>query len=177
MAPETLTAFERQTLINQYNILAKLDPDQAEDYQNNVRILREGLTIKYDDVFDVWEEMSLDKCRYVYEVLDMFRFLRFSFDDLKDKQGLTEDDITFKGFDGNNESQNHGLVSFMKEQGMWTETLHKGVPLNSHSITTVSLYPRMLAKFTPIWEKKNHSMKDQWLTAEEIKKILFKAEE
>ncbi len=174
MAPDTLTPYERQTLINQYNILAKLDPDQAKDYENNIRILREGLTIKYDDIFEVWEEMPLDQCRYVYEVLDMFRFLRFSFDGLKDKQGLTEADISFRGFDGNNESQNHGLANFLKEQGMWQETLREGFPLNSHSITTVSLYPRMLAKFTPIWKKKDHAMKDSSLTAEEIKTIIGK---
>ena len=77
----------------------------------------------------VYEEMSIDECMYVYDVLDMYRVLIRSYEALADKDALTFGDVKIIGFDGNNE-------------GKWAETL--AGYLNSHSMRTMSLYPQML---------------------------------
>jgi uncharacterized protein YfbU (UPF0304 family) len=97
-----LTPFERLSLMNQLLILKRLDPDNAKDYDDQITILHSGYTIRYGEVFQpVFEEMPIEECEYVYDVLDMHRILITSFESLTDKQGLTADDVRFRGFDGN----------------------------------------------------------------------------
>jgi hypothetical protein len=150
MEPQSLTPYERQQLINQYKILELLDPSQSEYYRECQRILIEGYSILYGDVFETWKEMSEDECRYVFDVLDLFRTLRFSYDELRDKQGLTEDYIRFGGFDGNNEGKNLSFLTFLKDQGKWQETLEGNRDFNSHSIVTVGRYPEMLKRWKEV---------------------------
>ncbi len=171
MAPDTLTLYERQTLINQCKMLKKLNAENAEEYDKQIEILRSGYSIQYEEVFETSEEMSVEDGRYVYDVLDMYRVLRQSYDNLKDKQGITEDDIKFQGFDGNNETKNYVFAKFLQSQGLWEETLYPGCRLNSHSMMTISLYPRMLATYKKIWDTK-HVAADHRFTADEIKQVV-----
>jgi uncharacterized protein YfbU (UPF0304 family) len=168
----TLTPVERLQLANQLEILEKLYPEQAEIYAARRDIVEHGYSIEYGDVFsDIFTEMSFDECEYVYDVLDMHRVLISSFNELKDKDGLTLADVSFKGFDGNNESKRHAFAEHLQKEGKWTETLVGG--LNSHSISTVTRYPRMLQKFNPIWQSINKtSVGGGDLTAKQIREII-----
>ncbi len=168
---KTLTAAERLQLVNQLRILEILDPDHAVDYAEDREIIAKGYTAQYNDVFTgVYDEMPFDECTYVYDVLDCHRVLIQSFNALPDKQGLTPDDVKFQGFDGNNESKRLALAEHLKKQGKWTETLVGG--LNSHSMSTMSRYPRMLANFKPISDKISSTHGDWQLTADEIRKVI-----
>jgi uncharacterized protein YfbU (UPF0304 family) len=167
-----LTPVERLQLINQFSILEKLYPEHAEGYAESRRIIAEGYTIQYEDVFkEVWPEMEIEECKYVYDVLDLYRVLIDSYNALTDKKGLTPEDVRFQGFDANNEGKHHGFVMHLRKQGKWTETLTGS--LNSHSISTKSLYPRMLAKFKPISDQilASHRGNCQ-LTAEQIREVI-----
>lgn len=167
----TLSTVERLKLANQLKILEKLDPDNAESYAEDRSIIEHGYSIQYDDVFSqIFEEMPEEECRYVYDVLDMYRELIQSFNALEDKEGMTLDDVTFQGFDGNNESKRHAFVEHLQEQRKWSETLTGG--LNSHSMTTITKYPRMLAKYEPIKEDQRRKHKYNALTAAQIKEII-----
>jgi len=170
-AVESLTQVERLQLVNQFRILEKLDPDNADHYAESREIIARGYSILYEKVFhDVYEEMPIEDCKYVYDVLDLHRVLINSFNTLKDKQGLTEDDVKFHGFDGNNESKMLALAEYLQKDGLWTETL-VGY-LNSHSMTTKT-YKRMLTKFKPIEEQILSSGTGRWiLTAEQIREII-----
>jgi uncharacterized protein YfbU (UPF0304 family) len=169
--PETLTAFERLQLINQLRILEKLDPNNAEDYAESRDIIAHGYTIQYEDVFnEVFEEIDVEECKYVYDVLDMYRVLIHSYNALTEKKGLTPEDVRFQGFDGNNESKRHAFAEHLRKQGKWTETLTGG--LNSHSMMTMSLYPRMLARFEPIRTQIIASHGDWLLAAEQIREVI-----
>ena len=172
MAPDTLTPFERLQLVNQFEILEKLNPDDADHYAAKREIIEKGYTIRYEDVFsEVFDEMSIAECKYVYDVLDMYRVLIRSFGALTDKEGLSPDDVKFQGFDGNNESKRHAFVEHLKKEGRWTEVL-TGY-LNSHSMSTMSLYPRMLSNFKPIHDGIMASHSGNWLlTADQIKQVL-----
>jgi len=168
---EALSVAQRGQLVNQFRILEKLDPDNATEYQEKAEILANGYTIQYGEVFsEIDEEMDIAECKYVYDVLNLFRVLIQSYEALEDKQGLTLDDVRFKGFDGNNESKRFAFARHLQKQGRWTETLTGG--LNSHSISTKSLYPRMLAKYKPIEEELSNRLGDWVLTAAQIQQII-----
>jgi hypothetical protein len=168
----TLSPLERLTLANQLRILEKLDTENADEYQRHRDIIEHGYTIQYGEVFTgIYDEMSVEECRYVYDVLDLYRVLIRSFEELKDKEGLTPDDVKFRGFDGNNETKRWAFARHLKEEGRWTETLVG--ELNSHSMSTMRLYPKMLERFEPIQRAILDSHSGNWiLTADQIKKVI-----
>jgi hypothetical protein len=172
MQPKTLSPVERLQLINQFRILEKLYPDEAEHYAESREIIARGYTIQYEEVFgEVFDEMDIEDCKYVYDVLDLYRVLIGSYMALNDKKGLTPEDVRFRGFDGNNESKRYALAEHLRKQGMWTETLTGG--LNSHFMMTMTLYPRMLEKFEPIRKQILASHTGDWqLTAEQIREVI-----
>src|ERR1700688_4654939 len=146
---KTLTPVQRLQLINQFLILEKLYPEHAKDYAERRGIIAHGYTIQYEEVFsEVFEEMDVAECKYVFDVLNLYRTLIQSYDALADKKGLKAEDVRFRGFDGNNETKRWAFAEHLKKQGKWKETLAGG--LDSHTETSVSLYPRMLEKFAPI---------------------------
>lgn len=170
----TLTPFERLSLMNQFSILKAVDPENEEHYEKQIEILHSGYTILYGEVFKpVYEEMELDECRYVFDVLDMFRILINSFEALNAKQGLTADDVAFEGFDGNNETKRWAFAEYLQESGRWKETLVGD--LNSHSIMTMHRYPKMLERYEPIKQQIIDSHTGKWqLMAEQIKTVIGK---
>ena len=170
----TLTPFERLSLMNQFSMLKAVDPENESHYDDQIEILRSGYTIMYGEVFKyVYEEMEEDECRYVFDVLDMHRILINSFEALKDKQGLTADDVVFEGFDGNNETKRYAFAEYLRKAGRWKETLVGD--LNSHSIMTMHRYPKMLERYEPIKKQILDSHMGKWqLTAEQIKTVIGK---
>lgn len=170
----SLTPFQRLSLMNQLSILKRLDPDNAEDYDDQIEILHSGYSVLYGEVFQgVFEEMPLEECEYVFDVLDMHRNLINSFEALQDKQGLTAEDVRFRGFDGNNETKRWAFAEYLQKTGRWKETLVGG--LNSHSMMTMHRYPDMLKRYEPIKQKILDSHSGKWqLTAEQIKVVIGK---
>jgi uncharacterized protein YfbU (UPF0304 family) len=168
----TLSKVERFMIANQLRILEKLDSQNAEDYQKDLDIIVHGYAIQYEDVFaEIHDEMTVDEGRYVYDVLDMYRVLIRSYDELTEKEGLTPDDVKFQGFDGNNESKRWAFALHLKKEGRWEETLTGD--LNSHSMSTISLYPKMLERFEPIRQAILDSHSGNWIiTADQIKKVI-----
>ena len=117
--------------------------------------------------------MPIEECEFVYDVLDMHRILINSFDALTDKQGLTANDVRFRGFDGNNETKRWAFAEYLQKKGMWKETLVGG--MNSHSMMTMDRYPQMLERYEPIKEQIIDSHTGKWqLTAEQIKTVIGK---
>lgn len=166
MKVETLTPVERLQLANQFAILEKLDGSNAEYHAKNRKILQEGFTVLYSEVFqEIGEEISVDTCRYVFDVLDMHWALQQSFEGLADKEGLTLEDVRFEGFDGNNESEHYAFIKYLKEEGeRWADIL-EGCGMNTHS-QTAHRYGRMLAEWRALGDER-HS-----LTAAQIKAIV-----
>jgi hypothetical protein len=171
MVPKTLTPVERLLLANQFRILEKLYPDSAEEYAKMRSIVAQGYTIEYEGVFnEVWDEMDIGECNYVFDVLEMYDTLERSYDALSDKAGLRPEDVCFRGFDGNNESRRFMFAQHLRNEGKWTETLAGN--LDSHSKGTMLRYPRMLAKYKPIAEKIRGEHGDWQLTADQIKEVI-----
>jgi uncharacterized protein YfbU (UPF0304 family) len=168
----TLTPLERLMLANQLRILEKLDLENANEYKRNRDIIVNGYTIQYDEVLkEIDDEMSVEECRYVYDVLDLYRALIRSYDELKDKEGLTPGDVKFRGFDGNEETKRWAFTKHVKKEGRWEETLTGDV--NNHGSVSQSKYHKMLKRFEPIWEQMLSSHSGNFsLTADQIKEVI-----
>lgn len=105
----------------------------------------------FHDHMDNPQEVS-----YVCDVLDMWSFIEEAYAQLdsEQKQGIISEvgewakDVTFRGFDGNNESSQMSIAGFLiNEMGRFTR--FKGRDLNAHHPTRES-YSRMLALFEPM---------------------------
>ncbi|MCE9822281.1 YfbU family protein [Vibrio alginolyticus] len=163
------TRKERLNLINQYKILAKLYPEEAEHYDELREILEDGYEIFYSMV-DQWisNDMPKEEGKFVLDILELYRFIE-DYKRISKDENITNHFLSsFMGFDGNNEGEYMAFARFLIiKQGKFSEQkdyLRKNDNLNSHT-PMVDTYKRMLAK----WESFG---KPYQLTAEQIQQIL-----
>jgi uncharacterized protein YfbU (UPF0304 family) len=162
--PIKLTRTERWILANQYQILEVLKPDEAEGFAEVRIALERGYELHYtpDHIYAEGDIMSADMCEEVLDILSMHRALHDSFDGLKDKSGIRDRDITFVGFDGNNETTHMAYARYYcgldGGQARFTE-LHRGDNFNSH-MPVLDMYRRMLRVWRDGLDKKHELTKD-----------------
>ncbi len=154
-----LSKKERLILINQYQILKKLYPENLSYFDEIIEILEEGYEIFYDSLFNsIFDEMPIDKSRIVLDILDIYRII----EDYKEKNSKDDDVIKnswsfFNGFDGNNESEYLGFTRFLIEkQHKFTEQLKYKKDtdsFNSHKRITLSKYKSMIEKWDELGRK------------------------
>jgi uncharacterized protein len=143
-----ITKRDRLILINQYRILASLNKNEADHYQELISILENGYAIFYSQL-DEWisDEMPEEEGRFVLEVLDLYRAIEDVKRASKDSRLLAHHYSFFRGFDGNNETEHMSFCRFLIEtQGKYQEQkqyLLKNDNLNSH-MPMIEKYSRML---------------------------------
>jgi uncharacterized protein len=162
---------DRLLLINQYRILAALDKNEESYYLELIEILQHGYSIFYSKI-DEWvsDDLSEEKCKFVLEILDLYRAIEDVKRLTKDNQLTSHTYGIFRGFDGNNESEYLGFCRFLVErQGKFQEQkqyLQKNDGMNSH-MPMVSKYERMLRV------KKTLVLPDSWrLTLDQALQVL-----
>ena len=173
----TLSKVERLTLANQFQLLSEQDNEYYDKKRclQFVTILMDGYELLYDDIFSgMDEEVSSEQCRFVLDVLSMYRIISNSFHRLS-KTTLTEEDIAFAGFDGNEETKEYSFLKFfINDYDRFRELKkNKYMEENSHS-RMVPRYIRQLEIFNSIIESKKGTYQPHGneLTEEEIKLIL-----
>lgn len=134
-----------------------------------------GLTWQYPGIFDAKE--TRDEVRNeAADILDMWTLLEAAYKKLSaaDKKRVkTEaapfgDEVKFRGFDGNNESEYINVSGFLIEQlGRWSN--FKGRDLNSH-MPSLGGYRRTLSAYEPI--RKSLGLGGGSLGADQIVTIL-----
>ncbi len=89
-APYTLSSTNRLILRNQELLLSmceQLDEYEREDHAKNAMILESGYTSDYTAIFaPLRPEVPYSLCEELYDILDMFRVLRFSYKKLNDEE-------------------------------------------------------------------------------------------
>jgi uncharacterized protein YfbU (UPF0304 family) len=101
-----LSKMDRLSLSFQLKILEKLYPEEADYYAQNRKAIEEGYALHYDWLFEhIYEGLNVEECKEVLDILDMYRAITFSIEDIEDKTDLDSPFIKFSGFDGNNESK------------------------------------------------------------------------
>lgn len=163
-----LSLKERLIISNQFKILEKLYPEDAEYYSTYRKALECGYKLHYEDIFQhFFDEMTEDECKEVIDILDMYRALTYSYRKLNNKEAIEENDIHFDGFDGNNEINQYLYAQyFIIDLNRFSELTYgnKYPELNSHS-PRLEKYRKMLA----IWKSIDDRHK---LNSEQIRMII-----
>lgn len=165
-----LSKKDRLLLRNQYEILSVLKPNYG--YEKYIEMLEYGYEYEYnfDDI--IFESMSIDNCKYVYKILNMFDFLQLSFSKLTNPIKIKEDDVIFNGFDANSniEVGYLGYVRFLIEE-LNKFNFIKKIDYNSHA-PMIETYDRMYSIYEKIG-KKLATTPIIYLTEDELCEICF----
>ena len=96
------------------------------------------------------DEMSEEDMRFVMDILDMYRWLQFSYRELddKDKDDQLAERVKFRGFDGNASDGYLAFTRFLQENNRWLdlELATDNDGLNSH-MPVNDMYARMLSEY------------------------------
>ncbi|MFD2628718.1 YfbU family protein [Oceanobacillus kapialis] len=150
---------ERLILANQFRILAESNPQ--DKHLIRAEILERGYEALYnDEIFNLLsEEMDQEEGDFVIDVLSMYRGIDDSYENLQDKQNLSEREITFPGFDGNYETRYYGFTKFfIQDYSRFAEIDERcNGNFNSHR-ELIPKYRRMLETWNQIPSEERHSM-------------------
>jgi len=149
-----LTSKERVFLANQFKILEALYPDEAYIYERHRTALECGYTLQYGWITEWFsEELSEAECQEVWDILEMYRSLKFAYNRLTNKNEITEEEIRFQGFDENEEARLMGYADYIiRDLGRYNEL--SGIDLNAHR-PCLERYRKMLAEWNRSADKYN----------------------
>ncbi|MFL2100078.1 YfbU family protein [Desemzia sp. FAM 23989] len=179
----TLSIHQRQSLINQHKILEKLsdDKDDKKYHKTMQEVYHSGFEYEYFEYGPSEDTLSVDDCKFVYEVVNMYDDLYFGWNNNEDiKNSVDEYKVMFPGFDLN-DSHEYKLYSYTKflieDLGKFHDTsdlLKNGKirELNSHGAGPGKHgYKLMLQKFQ-VHNAKRIKREDFQFTVEEIQDIV-----
>lgn len=171
----SLNKKERLQYIYLLKILENLCPEKSSEYANYRKALEQGFTLHYEDMMIEIseEELSVEGCKEVLAILEMYRGIIYSYRALKEDIetiSLKDEDVKFPGFDGNNETEQMLYVEYLIEDlGRYSE-------IQDLSNNYYNSHREMLGKYRSMlktWDsyrsllKDRHSMKEK-----EIRKLL-----
>lgn len=160
-----LTQIERLLLLNQYEILKRLSPDERQKSEHDLKI--SALWNGYDDDFEQMfahfpEPFNPAVEAEVREILEMFRALG------PRDGGRIPAAAHFVGFDGNEETEHYAYAEFLlEERELWRESPRDDHNYNTHT-TVLPDYRAMLEE----WKVSEHKFE---LTADDVQRIIAKA--
>lgn len=165
-----LSKKDRLLLFNQLEILKYLNPDEADRYKVEQKIIANGYRYHYDELVEGFDDdLDISVSEYVFDVLQMYRSLNNSYEALntEEKSEIDIKRLKFRGFDGNEEGAYYSYASFLLEDyDRYGEIYDNGkVELNSHR-NMLRTYDRMLET----WKSFNDRYGD--LTLDQIKAII-----
>jgi uncharacterized protein len=163
--PVKLSRVERWILANQFRILERLVPDEAEGFLAARRAVESGFEVVYETLAKHIAEPGLtsEECRDVIDTLSMFEALAKA--DADTVPGVDAGQVQFAGYDGTTEPAQLGFARhFSSTVGRLFKVLHRGDDFDSHAPGGLARYRRQL----DVW----HSCADpDQLTPEDVIKI------
>lgn len=180
-----LTQYQRQSLYNQHEILAKLETDEhmVKYHEQMQEIYNDGFESMYFEHGVCDDESVLDEagCQQVLKILSMYDDLTFQWNNSDTlKENISEYHVKFPGFDLNDivESKYHSFAKFLLiELGRYHDT-RKMVSddidkLNSHGGGPgLDGYLDMLKRYNEIRANRDMFETNNNFTLEEIRKII-----
>jgi len=146
---------ERLILANQFRILSHLDKNDGEYWEQLSGQLRDGHEWLYKSYMNMNMSPVLadDDATFVVKVVGLYSVMKDSYAALEDKTGISDYEVTFPGFDGNDsyESTLLGFTEALRRDGRFKDTLSEGRSLNSHC-TSVRGYRRLIATWEQMGE-------------------------
>jgi uncharacterized protein len=163
-----LSKLERLMLSNQIKILEKLYPEEASSYAEKRKAIEYGFALHFPWLMDhIYDEMTVEECKEVLDILEMFSAIKRSYDNLKDKKGVKENRVRFAGFDGNSEGAQMVYTRyFIVDLDRYVELRYDSdyPDFNSHC-PSLDMYRNMMA----VWKDCKDKIR---LSKEEIIRIL-----
>ena len=168
-----LTPQEKLILHNQFEILKHVNPDDFSRYQEKQEILEIGSDTDCEELFNFLNGTPNEVASEVWDILDMFKALTFSYDKLSDVADLKREDVLFSGFDGNEECSYYIYAQWLiEERNKYQE--FATCEVNSHC-NRLDVYRKMMGIYNTV--KQKHEIKTKCfseMTLEEIKTIIGK---
>lgn len=187
-----LTPVERKMLVMMNRILLSTKGDLDDTYYSKdqevqaIQALENGFIAEYSDKAfgGIYDPMPRSDGELVWDILDMFRIIKFSVKELGDNgwdqlkvQGA-ERIGSFQGFDANDEieSKMWSYVRYLVKSGRWVEQEDfvlgdQSEQGNSHS-PMLPTYRKMLRVFKPRWTKVVRGS-EHYLPVEDLTAILI----
>src|ERR1035437_2481872 len=163
-----LSRVERLLISNQFKILEKLYPNDANYYQDQREVIEKGYELEYRDIFEhIYSDedaLSSEDCCEVYDILMMYSKIKEVYNTLSDKSGIEDWQIAFTGFDGNSECEQIGYVQYLVDKKSKFRNLNRGDNFDSHA-PFLKNYRQMLE----VWKKYDRK---QVLSKDELMEIL-----
>jgi uncharacterized protein YfbU (UPF0304 family) len=118
-----LSRKERLSFIYQLRILEALYPDAAKDYGQTRVALEKGFASEYcGALFSLPDEMSIEACEEVVDILDMYRAIALAVARLPDGAAAARHRLArFSGFDAVFERQHNAYMRHIMGQGRFAE--------------------------------------------------------
>jgi uncharacterized protein len=154
-----LSLFERMSLVNQYEILKKLNPTEIDSYEEWIEALKEGFTVYYPEPKNFFREteMSEKDQKFVSNLLAFYdRIEFFKEKNPEDIEIKNHPYATFRGFDWNEPEEliYKSLAEYLLKTG-FKRVQKKAGDLNTHS-PRLGIYRQMIKK----WEDLKGYQKD-----------------
>ena len=164
-----MTKTERLILVNQLKILAHLEPENRDFYNESIEILENGYSVFYDSITNnIYDEMQEEKGNLVLNILDLYCAVECFKKNGGTLKGLKH--IEFMGFDGNYETDYMMFARFLIEKQHKFAEIKEALgscDFNSHS-PMVQIYEKILER----WKQNLNGL---WPTnREEFEKIFEK---
>lgn len=110
-----MTNAQRLIISNQYQLMAMLDPAQAEHYRRLQTIVECGYGLQLRELDRHFGEISEEDCRTIIDVMEMHHALQVSCNNLSDSSAIACRRLNFLGFDAASEPHLLGYVRFLTE--------------------------------------------------------------
>ena len=160
-----MTSTQRLILINQYELMALLDKENADKYRRYQNIIKGGYRLNLKELHKEFSELSEDECKTVINTLEMYQALQVSYNNLHHKEDMTPHRLKFLGYCAIREKKYLNYLGFIAE--------------NDKKYRDLIQCPNGCDAQTPMWDK-YIKMLDVWhkcprqfhLSLAEIKQVL-----
>ncbi|MCG9666287.1 hypothetical protein VME0621_02745 [Vibrio mediterranei] len=141
-----MTNAQRLILSNQYYLMAKLTPENAEKYKRLQTIVERGYELQMREINKEYGCLVEDECREVIDIMEMYHAMQESNKMLSDEERNDVDQrrLQFLGFDIATEAQLVNYVRFLIDsEGLYPQFDKGDHHFNSH-VPMLEKYRRML---------------------------------
>lgn len=147
-----LTKKERLEFSYLLRILERLYPEEQDYYSQHRKAIEEGYELHYSWLAEhLYDGLSTEECQEVLDILDMYRGIIYSYRALKNPIKINQNNIAFKGFDGNHETSHMSYVEyFIDDLGRYDEIKESCNGYYNSHIPTLDRYKRMLVKWNSL---------------------------
>lgn len=142
-----MTDAQRLILSNQYQLMAQLDPQQAQKYRRLQTIVERGYGLQMSELNQNYGQLNNDQCREIIEIMEMYHAMQESNKILNDneRQQVDQRRLEFLGFDLATEAQQVHYVRFLtSSEGLYSQFDQQQHHFNSQ-IPMLAKYRRMLS--------------------------------